>query len=115
MQPSTTRAGVYEMKMYDIFGRIEITEDHEKHDNIASVLCRPQGYISGVTFMAYQLTDSQNLLTWIDVVSCTGSEQNITECILENGISAHIGNESRHVGVVCFNETDEYGMFYFPV
>ena len=71
----------------------------------ATVVCRQLGYTSAVA--AFEtLTDIFGQGTgfiWLDQVSCTGSETNLTQCS-SRGLGVHSCSHSLDAGVICFGE-----------
>ena len=99
--------GVYEILQFNNYGRVTTTLDPDINGALPQIICVSQGYDDGVLLPAMQFQVSVEALTWLDVESCDGTEDDVRGCVSANGVTAHIGNRSRDVAVVCFNDGED--------
>ena len=106
------RSGVYEMSHYDTYGRVITTMSDAINSPIAEVICRSLGYDDGVLLPGQQFQVTEDVFSWLEVKSCSGSETDITQCVAPDGITAKSGDRTRDVAAVCYMNADTYGNKY---
>ena len=66
------------------------------------VACRQLGYRDVLTVL-YRWNYTSQMLTWMDIVKCTGNEQSLSNCSYE--LVTYRSAEWTNAGVVCKNNS----------
>jgi len=99
--------GHVEIRHNNVWGTIcddYLDSSVSKGNNIANVLCRMQGYESGVydqgAYKQSSATKSDKI--WIDTVECTGNESNVGECYMSQPwVNVNCGH-GEDIGIRCY-------------
>ena len=72
-------------------------------NNVASVLCRMQGYEGGIYSGSFkQSTAHKSSKIWLTQAVCKGTEKNIGECALGRGWGSSGCQHSEDIGIRCY-------------
>ena len=95
------------MTHYGIQGQIC---DSDFGDNEAVVACHMAGYDTGLSFCCGSFPGRQwDEVMWMGDISCTGSEQTLTECSVQTlwSVTANTCDLTGSIAIACFNNIND--------
>ena len=76
----------------------------------ATVVCHQLGYPAALQAHNRAIFGRGSGLIWLDYVTCTGKERNLTQC-RSNGLGVHSCSHYQDAGVTCSSESEWYAFY----